>query len=344
MTENMSSPTPTPTLTPLPGKPSSSVPPTATELAQIPEQPFSAFSSLSQFKVAQRMAMMLAHASIVPENYRGDEHIADCVIVLEIANRIGASVLAVMQNLYVVAGRPGWSSQFLISCLNATKRFSPLRYQMTGRRGKDTLGCIAWAIDKSGQVLKSPEVTIKMAKQEGWFDRLGSKWKTMPALMLCYRSATLFTRLYAPEITMGIQTAEELGDLGLGANGRVSRPIFDGKPSKPKGERRTSGIPKRKISFALKPGRRPPQNRVLRSGVPAAKQHDYLKALTGLIRRSQQSEAGVLQFLVKSGQCNESLASLAELADQQPELVMWAHDNWTKLEQELKPHQKKESR
>src|SRR5215472_10183707 len=149
---------------------------------------FCAFGSISQFKDAQRMAMMLAHSSIVPETYRGDEHIGDCVIALEIANRIGASVLAVMQNLKMIQGKPGWSAQFLISCLNATKRFSPIRYQMTGTRGKDNWGCIAWAIDRTGETLKSPEVTIRMAKAEGWYDQEGSKWKTMPELMLCYRS------------------------------------------------------------------------------------------------------------------------------------------------------------
>jgi len=101
-------------------------------------QTFSAFGSLSQFKDAQRMATMLARSSIVPENYRGEAHIGNCVIALEIANRIGASILAVMQNLQLIRGRPGWSSQFLISCVNASRQFSPLRYQMTGTRGEDS--------------------------------------------------------------------------------------------------------------------------------------------------------------------------------------------------------------
>jgi hypothetical protein len=117
------------TITPFP-LPAAMVAPSSAELPQFPEQPFSAFGSLSQFKDAQRMALMLAHSSIVPAAYRGDEHVGDCVIALEIANRIGASILAVMQNLLLVQGKPGWSSQFLISCVNATRRFSPIRYQM----------------------------------------------------------------------------------------------------------------------------------------------------------------------------------------------------------------------
>ncbi len=132
------------------------------------------------------MATLLTHSALVPEAYRGDEHLGDCVIALEIANRIGASILAVMQNLRLIQGQPGWSSQFLISCVNATQRFSPIRYQMTGARGEDSWGCIAWAIDQTGERLESPEVTLQMAKAEGWYDRPDSKWKTMPELMLRY--------------------------------------------------------------------------------------------------------------------------------------------------------------
>lgn len=180
------------------------------EANQISE--FHAFASIEMFENAQRMAMCLCKSTIVPEGYRGDSAVGNCVIALEISNRIGANVLAVMQNLYIVHGKPAWSSQFLISCVNASRRFSPLRYKMTGEKDKDTWGCIAWATDKTGEVLESPEVTIKMAKDEGWYGKNGSKWKTIPELMLRYRAATFFTRLYAPEITMGIITREEIHD------------------------------------------------------------------------------------------------------------------------------------
>lgn len=186
-----------------------------TALQKIEQQPleFSAFGNISHFENAQRMAKALASSSVVPTGYQGEQNLGNCIIALEISNRIGASVLAVMQNLYLVHGKPGWSSQFLISCVNASRKFTPLRYQMTGEKGKDTWGCIAWANDKGGEKLESPEVTIQMAKEEGWYGKNGSKWKTMPELMLRYRAATLFARLYAPELTMGIQTEEELKDV-----------------------------------------------------------------------------------------------------------------------------------
>lgn len=175
------------------------------------EQPQGAFTTPAAFESAQRMARLLASSSLVPQNYR--DNLPDAVIALEMANRIGASPLAVMQNLYIVHGRPAWSSQFLISCVNASGKFSPLRYLQTGVKGEDSWGCIAWAIDLSGERLESPEVTIGMAKAEGWYSKNGSKWKTMPELMLRYRCATLFARLFAPELTMGIRTDDEVIDV-----------------------------------------------------------------------------------------------------------------------------------
>ena len=171
----------------------------------------SGYNTSAGFDLVQRVAKMFSASSLVPETYRGN--IPNCVIALEMAQRIGSSPLMTMQNMYIVHGRPAWSSQFLIACLNASGRFSPLRYKDTGVKGTDSEGIIAWAKDLlDGETLEGPEVTIAMSKSEGWFQKNGSKWQTMPQLMLRYRAATFFARLYSPELTMGIRTAEEAAD------------------------------------------------------------------------------------------------------------------------------------
>ena len=53
---------------------------------------------------------------------------------------------------------------------------------------------------------------IDMAKAEGWLGKNGSKWKTMPQLMLRYRAASFFSSLNCPELTMGLYTKEEMQD------------------------------------------------------------------------------------------------------------------------------------
>jgi hypothetical protein len=64
-------------------------------------------------------------------------------------------------------------------------------------------------------------------------------------------------------------------------------------------------------------------------------QYNYLKALTGLIGLSRHSEAHVLTFLRNTRRCDESLSSLAEVADKQPSAIVWTHDNWKSVDREL---------
>ena len=174
-------------------------------------QPGEIFMNIQAFEAAQRMIRPLSESDLVPATFQ--KRPANCLIALETAQRIGASPMMVMQNLYIVHGKPAWSSTFLIACINASRKFTPLRYRMTGEKGTDSYGCIAWAIDRDGEKLESPEVTIGMAKAEGWYGKTGSKWKTMPELMLRYRAATFFARTYVPELTMGIQTQDEIIDI-----------------------------------------------------------------------------------------------------------------------------------
>ncbi len=168
------------------------------------------FGNSNNFEHSQRVAKMLASSSLIPKEYQGN--IQNTMIALEMSNRIGASPLMVMQNLNIVHGKPSWSSSFIIAAINATKKFTPLRFAISGE-GK-TLGCYAWALENgTNERLESPKVTMEMAEAEGWVNKNGSKWKTMPDLMIRYRAATFFGRLYAPEVLMGMMTSDEVVDI-----------------------------------------------------------------------------------------------------------------------------------
>lgn len=167
-------------------------------------------SNGENFDHVQRVAKMLSSSSLIPKEYQGN--IQNTIIALEMSNRIGASPMMVMQNLYIVHGKPSWSSTFIIAAINACKKFSPLRYTMEGK--DDQYGCTAWAYDiETKEKLEGPKVTWAMANAEGWVNKQGSKWKTMPELMFRYRAATFFGRLYAPELLMGIRSQDEVEDI-----------------------------------------------------------------------------------------------------------------------------------
>lgn len=175
--------------------------------------PLPVAESESAFALAQRKAKAFASSSLVPQAYR--DNIPNVLIAMEIAQRIGANELMVMQSLYIVQGKPSWSSQFLIATVNASGRFTPLRFETHGEdpAHKD-YRVRAYATDKeSGERCDGPWVTWKMVEAEGWLSKNGSKWKTLPGLMFPYRAAGFWTRLYCPEISMGILTREEVDDV-----------------------------------------------------------------------------------------------------------------------------------
>lgn len=162
------------------------------------------------FELVQRQAKMLASSTLVPKEFQGN--MANCAIGLNIAKRLGADPFMVLQNIDVIHGRPSFRATFLIAMVNASGRFSPIKFKLEGEAADRT--CYAYATDKaSGETVEGPVVSMAMAKAEGWSTKSGSKWLTMPELMLRYRSAAFFARLYAPDITLGMQTAEEVEDI-----------------------------------------------------------------------------------------------------------------------------------
>lgn len=193
-----------------------------------------------QFETYQRIAKPLSESSFVPAAYKGN--LGDCVIAVEIACRLQVFPLTVMQNLCVVKGNPTWKSKFLIACVNTCGRYTTLDYRFTidgkvgetsyktwakGPDGKnhetlkpfknptlDNLVCVAVATEKAtGRELVSPPVSIRMAVGEGWYTKDGSKWPTMPELMLRYRAASFWVSTFAPEMAMGFHTTEEAQDI-----------------------------------------------------------------------------------------------------------------------------------
>jgi hypothetical protein len=170
------------------------------------------FFNLESFELIQRVSKAFAGSDLVPAQYKGN--LANCMIAMDMAQRIGANPLMVMQNLYIVHGTPGWSSKFLVATINACGRYNSLRYEWKGKPGAEDYGCRAWTIEKAtGERLDGIWVTWKMINAEGWASKNGSKWKTMPDQMFIYRAAAFWQRAYAPELGMGLITTEELGDV-----------------------------------------------------------------------------------------------------------------------------------
>lgn len=161
------------------------------------------------FDQVARVANMLSKSTIVPQNYQGKPE--DCFIAVEMAARMNTSPIFIMQNLFVVKGKPSWAGQACMAMIMACGKFKNVKHVYTGDRGNDNRGCYVEATRISdGEVLRGTEITIQMAKDEGWMSN--SKWRNMPEQMLGYRAASFFARMFCPEAMMGLQTTEEIYD------------------------------------------------------------------------------------------------------------------------------------
>lgn len=175
-----------------------------------PQGTLSVWSDRSAFDQTARAAAMLAKTQMIPAAYQGKPE--DCFVAIEIAARLNMSPLTVMQQLYIVKGKPTWSGQACMSMIMGCGRFANVRLEYTGAKGTDSRGCYVSAVRVAdGEVVNGTEVTMQMAKAEGWTSN--TKWKSMPEQMLGYRAAAFFARLYCPEVMMGFQTQEEIADM-----------------------------------------------------------------------------------------------------------------------------------
>ncbi len=189
------------------------------------------FSSAENFQKIFDIGKMFASSQLVPQNYQGKP--MDCTIAVDMANRMGISPMMVMQNLYVVKGKPQWSGQACMSLIRGSSDFKNVRPIYTGERNTDSWGCYIRAEDKvTGETVTGTEVTIAMAKAEGWYskkDKYGnetSKWQTMPEQMLAYRAAAFFARVYIPNALMGVAVEGEVEDIAKPTRVATDEPLM----------------------------------------------------------------------------------------------------------------------
>jgi hypothetical protein len=172
------------------------------------------FATPAAFEHAQRVAKVFCASDLIPKHLKGNNG-ADALLAMAIARRVGEDPVMVFQNIYIVHGRAGWSASYMIARANRSGVFKgPIRWKTEGVGDAMKVTAFATLAD-TGETVEST-VGMSMAKAEGWSKN--SKYQTMGEHMLRYRSATFLVRLYCPEVMLGMQTHEELVDMGA-ANG-----------------------------------------------------------------------------------------------------------------------------
>lgn len=156
------------------------------------------------------LAQHICRAGNIPAHYQGKP--ADCMIAIDMAERMNVSPMFVMQNMYAIKGNPSWSGQACKALIDNCGKFQNAKHVYFGEKGTDSRGCCIEAIRISdGEVVRGVEVTIAMAKAEGWTSN--KKWQNMPELMLAYRASAFFARVHCPEALMGCMAEGEADDI-----------------------------------------------------------------------------------------------------------------------------------
>ena len=208
---------------------------TTTDQGGLPQSP-----EAERFSLMQRQARLFAQSPLIPAHLRQgtpEQAMANCYIAMTIADRMGEDRMTVMQNIHIVHGTAGFKAQYMIARANSSGVFKDgIDWEISGK-GKD-LSVTAFATLASTGRRVEITVDMAMAEAEGWTKN--SKYKTMPEIMLRYRSGTFLVRMYAPQVMLGYQTVEEREDL-VAASLPVAEPITgqalleqaraDGEPS-----------------------------------------------------------------------------------------------------------------
>lgn len=221
-------------------------------LAQIAER----LSASTLVPLAYQSVQRKERAGKATEVTQNPSGVSNCMIALDIANRLGMPPLMVMQHLFVIDGKPSWSAQMVIASINSSGRFSPLRFEVE-ERGERTIEYTERVWDRAadrwvrnekkatiqdfsikavstgpnGELYEGPAVSMEMAIQEGWYARNDSKWRSpdMARVMARYRAAAFFGRMYAPERLLGLPMDDEVRDtidVTASATHEFTGPVF----------------------------------------------------------------------------------------------------------------------
>jgi hypothetical protein len=187
---------------------------TANELVVHDSGQFATLFDTARFNQGWRVAQAFASSKMVPVHFQGNT--AGVFVVLHMATRMELDPFMVLQNMYMVHGKPGMETKLALALVNTRGPFTnPIAWEFDNEENPKK--CTAFGFLKTTGERRSYTLEWDTVVKEKWLDKDGSKWKTLPKLMFMYRSAIFLIRTVCPEVILGLSTFDELQDI----NGEV---------------------------------------------------------------------------------------------------------------------------
>jgi hypothetical protein len=143
------------------------------------------------------LARAFADSKMVPEHFK--KSVGDCYIAINLAHRYGMEPWMLMQEMYIIQGRPMMSGKLATAILNNSLA-EPLRPTYAG---KDDDREITLTGRPEGSAPLSVTLKVKDAKTAN------EQWKKNPDQMLMYAAARMWGRRYTPDLILGIVFDDE---------------------------------------------------------------------------------------------------------------------------------------
>ncbi|MCP4833089.1 MAG: recombinase RecT [Gammaproteobacteria bacterium] len=160
------------------------------------------------FEHMYRVAKCMSAGSLVPASLKGatpDETAANCLRVVEQAQRWGFSPFAVMDHASVVHGKLMWEGKLVSAALDATLGIK-LKYNYSGN-GQQRKVVVTGSVDGEDMTVEGTVAGWKTSKNGSPWEKAGQHDQ-----MLAYRGAREWTRRYAPSAILGVYTQDEFDE------------------------------------------------------------------------------------------------------------------------------------
>lgn len=199
------------------------------DLEKLSSKSFSDLNSRSLYNVAITkpdsmkaliwVSQQLANSGALPPGYAKNP--GQLIIAMEMADRMGMPLPAVISGMPIVRGKMGMEGKFALTLIQQkVSTYQTHNYIESGQEGSDDWGMRFELVHKDGRKELGEIVTIKTAKNNGWWskkDKAGyetSFWQKLPRMMLKYRCTSFFLNERYPFLKYGLNFTDEIIDMG----------------------------------------------------------------------------------------------------------------------------------
>lgn len=168
--------------------------------------PLSHLFDTARFEHLQRIALLMASASLMPEHLKGkskEETVGNCFLVVDQSIRWGMDPFAVASETYAIRGKLGFQGKLVAAVVNSRAGLSNrLSYLFSGK-GDDLTVTVSGKFDGE-HAPRTITLSVGQAKTDN------KMWKVDPEQKLVYSGATKWARRHCPEVLLGVLTEDDL--------------------------------------------------------------------------------------------------------------------------------------